>query len=107
MAAKSPTRGASPRFKPKRVPAGPLDHGRSARVLDARALNHTADAFLGTNGRWEKPHFLATDESRVFSQVFDPQAETPNCHLALTFFPKFLYPTTAKTVASLQFLGKV
>jgi hypothetical protein len=57
-------------------------------------------------GRY-KPHFQKLPQVWVFSQVIGPQEETPNCHADRNFFPEFLSLTTAKTVASLQFLGKV
>jgi hypothetical protein len=51
--------------------------------------------------------FSKTAQTMIFTQVIKPQAETPNCHASRNFFPEFLSLTTAKTVASLQFLGKV
>jgi hypothetical protein len=68
---------------------------------------HPLYAFLGTNQACENPHFKKSSQPHHFSQVFEPQAETPNCHLSPTFFLKIIHPTTAKSVASLQFLGKV
>lgn len=59
------------------------------------------------NWGWYKPHFQILPKALLFSQVLEPQAETPNCHADRNFFLKILPLTIAKTVASLQFLGKV
>jgi hypothetical protein len=68
---------------------------------------HPQGAFLGINRVCENPHFLTTSRPDRFSQVFEPQAETPNRHPPPIFFLKIIHTTTAKTVASLQILGKV
>jgi hypothetical protein len=55
----------------------------------------------------EMPHFLEISQVCPFSQVIKPQVETPICYANRNFFPKIIPLTTAKTVASPKFLGKV